>query len=53
MLRSLLWRAGRWRRGQAQLDEVAARLAVLDATMDWLAANDEQLLSLLTSADAG
>ncbi len=47
---SVLWRAGRWRRGQARLDDVAARLAVLDATMGWLAVSGEQLLSLLLSA---
>jgi homoserine kinase type II len=47
---SVLWRAGRWRRGHARLDDVAARLAVLDAIVGWLAVSGEQLLSLLFPA---
>ena len=47
---SVLWRAGRWRRGHARLEDVAARLAVMDAAVAWLAAHGEQLLSALAAA---
>jgi hypothetical protein len=33
-----------------RLDDFAARLAVLDATVGWLAVSGEQLLSLLFAA---
>ena len=32
---SILWRAGRWRRGQSSLAEVANRLDVLAETLRW------------------
>lgn len=44
---SALWRACRWRRGQASLGEVIDRLHELDASVRWLAASGEQLLALL------
>jgi homoserine kinase type II len=42
-----LWRAGRWRRGQAPLAEVIERIQRLEATMRWLAAFGEELVSLV------
>jgi homoserine kinase type II len=42
-----VWRAGRWRRGQARLDDVAVRLRNLAATDAWLAARGGTLRSLL------
>jgi Ser/Thr protein kinase RdoA (MazF antagonist) len=47
---SVFWRAGRWRRGQAPLDDVADRVAVLAATEAWLAVNRGRLLSVLAAA---
>jgi len=47
---SVLWRAGRWRRGQAPLADVIGRLDELDTTISWLAARGQQLLSILESA---
>jgi Ser/Thr protein kinase RdoA (MazF antagonist) len=46
-LGSVLHRAARWRRGQATLADVAARLGKLDATIGWLAACGEDLLDVL------
>jgi Ser/Thr protein kinase RdoA (MazF antagonist) len=46
---SVLWRAGRWRRGQAQLGDVTDRLGELGATLRWLAAHGGQLQSLMAS----
>src|SRR6266436_1907512 len=43
---SVFWRAGRWRRGQSMLDDVADRVAVLEATETWLAVHRGQLLSV-------
>ena len=40
---TVVWRAGRWRRGQARLDDVAARLRDLAATDAWLAACGDAL----------
>ena len=45
---SVLWRAGRWRRQQAQLGDVTDRLRKLDATSRWLATSSDQLLPLLS-----
>jgi homoserine kinase type II len=44
---SVLWRAGRWRRGQARVGDVADRIDELDTALRWLAARGEQLLALL------
>jgi len=44
---SALWRAGRWRRGQAQLAEVIDRLRVLEQTSAWLAVHRSELADLL------
>jgi homoserine kinase type II len=41
-----LWRAGRWRRGQAQIAEVIDRIYRLETTLRWLAASGEELVSL-------
>ena len=42
-----LWRAGRWRRGQAQIAEVIDRIYRLETTLRWLAASGEDLVSLV------
>jgi Ser/Thr protein kinase RdoA (MazF antagonist) len=47
---SVFWRAGRWRRGQSALSDVADRVAVLEATETWLAVNRGRLLSVLAAA---
>jgi Ser/Thr protein kinase RdoA (MazF antagonist) len=47
MVASVLWRAGRWRRGQAELAEVADRLRGLERTSTWLAAYGGELADLL------
>jgi Ser/Thr protein kinase RdoA (MazF antagonist) len=47
---SVLWRAGRWRRGQAQLAEVTDRLLVLELTRAWLMANGRDLAEVLARA---
>jgi homoserine kinase type II len=44
---SVLWRAGRWRRGQADLGEVIARLDDLGATTRWLPTFAGQLRSVI------
>ena len=46
---AVFWRAGRWRRGQATLGDVAGRLAVLDDTAAWLAVHGEELLAVLAA----
>jgi homoserine kinase type II len=43
---SVLWRAGRWRRGRAQLAEVIDRIQQLEKTTRWAAAAGEELVSL-------
>jgi Ser/Thr protein kinase RdoA (MazF antagonist) len=48
---SVFWRAGRWRRGQSALGDVADRLAVLEATETWLAVHRGELLSVLAAAE--
>lgn len=45
---SALWRAGRWRRGQAQLGDVTSRLRRLDRITRWLSASGAQFLALLS-----
>jgi Ser/Thr protein kinase RdoA (MazF antagonist) len=40
---TVLWRAGRWRSGLPELDDVIGRLDALADTVSWLAANGEQL----------
>ena len=47
---SVFWRAGRWRRGQSALSDVANRVAVLEATETWLAVHRGRLLSVLAGA---
>jgi Ser/Thr protein kinase RdoA (MazF antagonist) len=47
LVASVLWRAGRWRREQAQLAEVTDRLLVLERTSSWLAAYGPELADLL------
>jgi homoserine kinase type II len=49
---TVVWRAGRWRRGQARLDDVSVRLHQLAATGKWLAAHDSELLGLLRQSAA-
>jgi homoserine kinase type II len=51
-LGSALWRAGRWRRGQAQIAEVVDRILRLETTVRWLAASGEELVSLVGGAQA-
>ena len=47
---SVFWRAGRWRRGQAALSDVANRVAVLEAVEAWLAVHRGRLLTVLAAA---
>jgi homoserine kinase type II len=47
---TVVWRAGRWRRGQASLDDVAVRLRDLATTVAWLAACGDELRGLLQQA---
>jgi homoserine kinase type II len=47
---TVVWRAGRWRRGQASLDEVSVRLHELAAADKWLTAHRSELVSLLLLA---
>lgn len=49
---SVFWRAGRWRRGQSALSDVADRVAVLEATETWLTVHRGRLLSVLAAAEA-
>jgi homoserine kinase type II len=44
---TVVWRAGRWRRGQASLDDVSVRLHELAEADKWLAAHGSELLGLL------
>ena len=44
---SVLWRAGRWRRGQARLSEVTDRLSRLDEDWQWLTEERDQLMTAL------
>lgn len=46
---TVLWRAGRWRLGQAQLPEVTARLEELGRTVSWLAACGGELADLIAA----
>lgn len=46
---SVLWRAGRWRRGQARLAGIVERLDRLDETTRWLQGRGDELLSLMAS----
>jgi Ser/Thr protein kinase RdoA (MazF antagonist) len=54
-LGSVLWRAGRWRRGQARLAEVTERIIQLQETRRWLDEHAAELVALaagqLTAAD--
>jgi Ser/Thr protein kinase RdoA (MazF antagonist) len=52
LVASVLWRAGRWRRGQAELAEVTDRLRVLERTSSWLAAYSPELADLLAGLRA-
>lgn len=47
---SVFWRAGRWRRGQATLSDVADRVAVLEAVEAWLAVHRGRLMTVLAAA---
>jgi homoserine kinase type II len=47
---TVIWRAGRWRRGQASLGDVSVRLHGLAAADKWLAANSSELRDLLCQA---
>ena len=47
---SVFWRAGRWRRGQATLSDVADRVAVLESVAAWLAVHRGRLLTVLAAA---
>ena len=44
---TVVWRAGRWRRGQASLDDVSVRLHDLAKADKWLGAHGGELLGLL------
>lgn len=46
---SVFWRAGRWRRGQAALSDVADRVAVLETVEAWLAVHRGRLLTVLAA----
>jgi hypothetical protein len=47
---SMLWRAGRWRRGQSSLAEVANRLDVLAETLRWRTAEGGELGHIVAAA---
>jgi homoserine kinase type II len=47
---TVIWRAGRWRRRQASLDEVSVRLHALAGTDAWLAAHSSELRDVLRRA---
>lgn len=49
---TVVWRAGRWRRGQASLGDVSDRLHGLAATSQWLAGHGCELRDLLRQAAA-
>jgi len=49
---TVVWRAGRWRRGQASLDEVSVRLHELATADKWLSAPRSELVGLLMLAAA-
>ena len=49
---TVLWRAGRWCRGQASLDDVSVRLRLLAAANVWLAAHGSELRDVLRHASA-
>jgi homoserine kinase type II len=51
-LGSLLWRAARWRTGIGCFSEVTAHVGKLEATVGWLAANQDVFLSVATAANA-
>lgn len=44
---TVLWRAGRWRRGQDPLDLIADRVQNVAATRDWLAVHGSRLAELI------
>jgi hypothetical protein len=50
LISSVLWRAGRWRRGHAQLAEVTDRLQVLERTSALLADCGGELADLLAGS---
>jgi homoserine kinase type II len=49
---TVVWRAGRWYRGQASLDEVSVRLRRLAAADMWLASHGRELRDVLRHASA-
>jgi len=48
-----LWRAARWRRGQATIADVIDRIERLERTTRWLAASGEELVSLVSLSCPG
>ena len=50
MVGSILWRAGRWRRGQSSLAEVASRMDALAETLRWRAAEGGELGHIVAAA---
>jgi homoserine kinase type II len=52
-LGSVLWRAARWRAGTGHFGEVTAHVGRLEATLRWLAANQDAFLSVAATANAG
>jgi homoserine kinase type II len=49
---TVIWRAGRWRRGQASLGDISVRLHELAAADRWLASHGNELRGLLREAAA-
>jgi homoserine kinase type II len=50
-LGSVLWRAARWRAGIGHFGEITAHAGKLEATMRWLAANEDALLAAAAAAN--
>ena len=50
-LGAVLWRAARWRAGLGRFGEVTAHVGSLEATMRWLAANEDTFLSVAAAAN--
>jgi homoserine kinase type II len=48
---SALWRAARWRAGPGNFSEVVAHVSRLEETTRWLAANEDEFLSIATAAN--
>jgi Ser/Thr protein kinase RdoA (MazF antagonist) len=52
-LGSALWRAARWRAGLGHFGQVTAHVGKLQATTQWLAANEDAFVSVAAAANAG